>query len=97
MRGHKHHKKTSSNKRHRRLQERVSDIRERSIQEQVERDARITEEYGEVGHNACGRKLRYPTKSSALVRASKCARHGAPALRPYHCKYCGGWHLTSKM
>lgn len=97
MRAHKHHKKTQKDKRHRRLQERVKVINSQRRKEMAERDAKVTSEHGERGHQACGRKVRYATKSEALVKASRCIRHGAPALSAYKCQYCGGWHLTSRV
>lgn len=97
MRTRKHHKKTQTNKRHRRLQERSKLINEQRRKEMAERDADVTSKYGDTGHRTCGRKIRYATKSEALVKASKCMRHGAPALSAYRCPYCGGWHLTSRV
>lgn len=63
-------------------------------EERMERDARVTELHGERAHVMCGRKLRYPSKESALRTANRCLRHGSVALRAYKCPYCGGWHLT---
>lgn len=96
MRRKKHHSLTQRGKRRRHSSERVKMRRDQSNQEMAERDRRVTEEFGEVGHRSCGRKRRYKTKTEALLMASKCARHGAPALRAYKCRYCSGWHLTSK-
>ena len=97
MRGRKHHGRTRLRKRRRRVQERDRVIKMQRESERVERDAQVTAEYGEPGHSACGKKIRYKTKSEALVKASTSAKYGAPALRVYRCPYCGGWHLTSKM
>lgn len=96
MRTHKHHSKTEKRRSKRMLNERIKLMKERDAHERAERDAMVTAEHGEQGHWSCGRKMRYPTKSAALMRASKCQRRGAPALRAYRCPYCGGWHLTSK-
>ena len=62
----------------------------------MHRDKHVTEKYGESGHRSCGRKTRYPDEATALVRASRYTLWGAPQLRAYRCRYCGGWHLTKK-
>lgn len=51
----------------------------------------------------CSGKVRYPSKSVALVMASRYLRidrsdRPAPlGLRSYWCRHCYGWHLTSKV
>ncbi len=46
---------------------------------------------------SCLAKRRYWSSTDALVMASR--RHeqaGSPALATYHCRNCGGWHLTRR-
>lgn len=80
----------------------IKKLRERGIDrhalddERDERDARVTNMYGEGGHWSCGRKYRYETEHRALMSAAMRELNGAPTLRAYHCKLCGGWHLTKK-
>ena len=45
---------------------------------------------------ACESKNRYATRKEAEEAVSWCAAEGRHGLRIYRCKYCGGWHLTSK-
>ena len=45
---------------------------------------------------ACTSKNRYATRAEAEDAIRACAQHGAPKLRCYRCRYCNGWHLTSK-
>lgn len=64
--------------------------------ERRKRDRYMTKKYGKHGHGACGRKRRYGSEAAAMSRANMCMTlYGFSFLRPYKCKYCGGWHLTS--
>ena len=71
-------------------------MRKQARRSRVKRDMWVTAKYGESGHRQCGKKVRYPTKETALARASKYVVQGAPALRTYKCPFCDGWHLTSR-
>lgn len=45
-------------------------------------------------------KATYPTRAVAKVVAKKLKRRGysyLPKLRPYQCRECTQWHLTSKV
>lgn len=46
---------------------------------------------------SCHLKRRYFTEVDALVMAGKRQVYGAPRLRAYECRFCGGWHLTKKI
>lgn len=69
----------------------------RLYDERTQRDELVSAEYGDFGHRSCGRKFRYETEADALSMAARCVLKGAPELRAYHCKMCGGWHLTKKL
>jgi hypothetical protein len=46
---------------------------------------------------SCERKERYASEAEARSIALMNAPPGrAPAVTPYHCELCGGWHLTSR-
>lgn len=45
---------------------------------------------------ACESKNRYASRAEAEQAVSWCADHGKRGLRIYRCKYCNGWHLTSR-
>ena len=57
------------------------------------RDNFLSQPHGTVGYRLeaierqCTEKVRYATKPS---------RKKARGLRPYKCKCCAGWHLSSK-
>ena len=68
--------------------------RKRARRNRIKRDREVTREHGDAAHRSCGRKARYPTEGDALALARKFEALGAPALRAYKCRYCGGWHLT---
>lgn len=68
----------------------------RLYDERTKRDIEVTAEYGDAGHRQCGRKFRYETEIDALAMADRCVLRGSPELRAYHCRLCGGWHLTKK-
>lgn len=70
--------------------------RKRARRERISRDEVVTHNFGMAAHQMCGRKRRYGSEGAALVYASRCVAHGAPALRAYKCPYCDGWHLTSQ-
>ena len=45
---------------------------------------------------ACESKNRYSSHAEAQEAIRACAAHGRTGLHSYRCKYCNGWHLTSK-
>lgn len=45
---------------------------------------------------ACESKNRYATRVEAEQAVAWCADYGKRGLRIYRCKYCNGWHLTSR-
>ncbi|MBQ9042763.1 MAG: hypothetical protein IJ111_15225 [Eggerthellaceae bacterium] len=45
---------------------------------------------------ACESKNRYSSHAEAEQAVAWCADHGKRGLRIYRCKYCNGWHLTSR-
>lgn len=47
-------------------------------------------------NRACDSKNRYASRKEAESAAAWCAVNGRAGLRIYRCKYCSGWHLTSK-
>ncbi len=47
-------------------------------------------------NKACESKNRYPSRYDAQIAIDACAEHGTTGLHMYRCKYCNGWHLTSK-
>jgi hypothetical protein len=56
----------------------------------------MTKKYGRHGHGACGRKKCYESEQQAATRAFLSMKmFGFSYLRPYKCKFCGKWHLTS--
>ena len=63
--------------------------RTRQAQAQAEHDAALR-------RKACERKQRYATLADAQEAIEACAAHGTRGLRTYKCRYCNGWHLTSK-
>ena len=73
---------------------RKADKRRRRIARK--RDKEVTAEYGQSGHRQCGKKARYHSEGEALDKAMRYMLMGAPKLRAYPCRLCGGWHLTSK-
>lgn len=61
------------------------------------RRERADEEHEEaLRRRACESKNRYPDRASAEEAIRSCAEYGRPGLRCYKCRYCNGWHLTSK-
>lgn len=47
-------------------------------------------------HSACTSKIRYATKAAAIrIVNVQSKRRGTKPARPYRCKYCHGFHLTS--
>jgi hypothetical protein len=45
---------------------------------------------------ACESKNRYWSEAEAEEAIELCAEHGRTGLHCYRCRYCDGWHLTSK-
>lgn len=66
----------------------------RRMRERKERDRLITLRYGKHAHRSCGRKTRYQTVDSAELAIMKLSINQAADLRAYHCRICGGWHIT---
>jgi hypothetical protein len=54
---------------------------------------RAQAEVAERSH-ACLRKVRHPTKASALAEARWLGAQRGIALMVYPCPWCAGWHLT---
>ena len=49
------------------------------------------------GIRRCNDKIKYKTRSVAIVSASSILRQNrqdTSCLRAYQCQYCNGWHLT---
>lgn len=44
----------------------------------------------------CADKLAYDSKEQALAAAATLEWQRGSSLRPYRCRYCGLWHLTSQ-
>ncbi len=61
----------------------------RSEQLDVERERALEDK-------ACTSKNRYVDRADAEETIRLCEEHGQRGLRTYKCRYCGGWHLTSK-
>jgi len=61
--------------------------RKRAMNRRLNRDSRVTSEYGEQAHQQCGRKVRYGSKMEALTVATKRVMRGSPMLRAYPCRY----------
>lgn len=64
--------------------------------EEARSERRAAEHEEALYEKACASKNRYPSHADAQEAAGLCAEHGASGLRAYKCRYCGGWHLTSK-
>lgn len=78
--------KGPSHERHKRRRKRKSE------REQALRDAWVSEVWGERGHGACGRKVRFRSRHEADDFSER--HHLRMPLWAYRCPYCGGWHLT---
>lgn len=63
--------------------------RTRQAEAEAEHDAALR-------RKACESKQRYATLADAQEAIEACAAHGTRGLRAYKCRYCNGWHLTSK-
>ena len=64
--------------------------------EEERRDALAARREEALREKTCERKKRYGCRSDAEEAIRLCAEHGTRGLRCYKCRYCGGWHLTSK-
>ena len=64
--------------------------------EEDRQDALAARREDALREKACERKKRYTCRSDAEEAVRLCAEHGTLGLRCYKCRYCGGWHLTSK-
>lgn len=64
--------------------------------EEARSERRSAEHDEALYEKACASKNRYATHADAQEAARLCAEHGTSGLRSYKCRYCGGWHLTSK-
>ena len=51
---------------------------------------------GEV-YNTCTSKRRYHTDDRATKESRRMMRRYGKPLRSYYCRFCGGYHLTSKV
>lgn len=49
-----------------------------------------------IVYSACFGKKRYSTENRAKEVRRSCIRSGAEYIRIYHCRWCNGYHLTSK-
>lgn len=47
--------------------------------------------------SSCLKKMRYPNEQSALEAINRVHKKRKTELRVYFCKYCLGYHLTSKV
>lgn len=45
---------------------------------------------------SCASKRRYPSQDAAIAAAIAAVHARGGSLRWYRCRFCGGWHLTSK-
>jgi hypothetical protein len=63
---------------------------------QIDQSLDAVAECGYYSYMACGRKVRYRNKATAMRVAKKRIADGVPYLRVYYCPHCGGWHLTKK-
>ena len=60
--------------------------------ERRQRAKMVKEKYGQSAYRSCGVKRRYATEQEAI---DAIVHRRAPYLmRPYHCPYCDGWHIT---
>lgn len=41
-------------------------------------------------------KVRYPTRTDALVAAGERSKDAGTELGVYECAYCGGWHMSKR-
>lgn len=46
--------------------------------------------------NSCRRKKRYKSRKLALRTREDIFERFATRTSPYHCSFCGGWHLFSR-
>lgn len=47
-------------------------------------------------YRECGSKVRHKTQAEAVANAKKCMKRRGGHISVYHCRFCGGYHLTSK-
>ena len=52
---------------------------------------------GRIVYSECTGKVRYPTDSRAWEVARIRMDKGSSQLRVYHCRFCGGFHLTHRV
>lgn len=62
----------------------------------IDRGLDAVAECGYGSYMACGRKVRYSNRASAIHVARRRMAAGSPPLRAYQCPHCGGWHLTKR-
>ena len=63
--------------------------------------SKAKEAFNQVHHRpdwvrGCGSKVRYVSARNAATVARKCLQERHIHLNHYHCRQCGGWHLTKK-
>lgn len=71
----------------------MDDVFAREERREAERAAEHEEALRE---KACRSKNRYASRREAEDAIASCAAHGTTGLHCYRCRYCHGWHLTSK-
>lgn len=47
-------------------------------------------------YRECGSKIRHKTRADAIRSARKCMELRGGHISVYLCRFCGGYHLTSK-
>jgi hypothetical protein len=45
----------------------------------------------------CRKKRQYPSRAKAARKARTLKQNLRVVQRPYYCRFCGAWHLTSKV
>lgn len=46
-----------------------------------------------VRRQICSGKVRYDNEQLAIGASSRAYRQWGKWMRPYHCKFCNGWHV----
>ena len=65
-------------------------------QEKLRQDGLAESREAAARNRACESKNRYSSRSEAEEMIAVLASYGKRGLHCYRCKYCNGWHLTSK-
>lgn len=66
------------------------------MDEEKRRQKEIDRRERALRYKACESKNRYDTQWEAEAARLSSSEHGVANLRVYRCRYCNGWHLTSK-